>query len=61
MNEKRQPESIQRRTESLLDGFNSGFLLDWLTGEVGRSLKPEDIDEVFRKSILRSIPTKTNL
>jgi hypothetical protein len=58
MNEKWHPETIQRRAEPFLDCFNSSFLLDWMAGEVGRSLKPEDIDDVFRNARQRSTPTK---
>lgn len=47
MAEKEQLEDTGARSDSLQGPGDRAFPLDWMTAEVGQSLKPEDVDRVF--------------
>jgi len=47
MTEKDQIETTGTQPDSLREPGDSAFPLGWMMGEVGQSLKPEDVDRVF--------------
>jgi hypothetical protein len=51
MAEKDQFEDIRAGSDSQREPSSSEFPLDWMTGEVGQSLRPEDIDRVFGSAL----------